>query len=838
MKDKNYKKEKNCQEGKKRYSKDYPFQNDLSINEYSKSDNQESNNTDLQCPNDGIPASKEIFNYLNFWDNKIKDNNKNYCVKQQDKLNEYNDYYEKDIYKTNQLSEKDELNVGNKLLNTNNRDFTSYIVKESLRGSLSLKDILFEDLLIRKEDIEKCKYIPKFEEFQNIPKYEGLTKKYFNHVRNEWFREILHKESFIEYRNEVISKRFFQNNKDLFNLIETNQYPEGILIYYLIKNLELSFPKLEKAIYGINNNNIIRVLQNQGTFKWEGLTSRIKSFILSIKDKSLKQQVIKEFQKYLKTKVYNGFMRNNFPRVENFTIKDYPEGWLILKLCEINLISDTKLGKLIDYHDLPYHLTKLRGFKGDRINSIKIFLSNIVDKEKREKSFRMLSNYIEFIVFSQLNREEVEEIDEFLDINPKKWLTYNLCVIYLTVIRDFGKKIDYSDIKTTVHTQYDFSDIIIKRIRNFIKKTDDLQKREKATKVLSRYLKRAIYNKLKKTNLPNYQEFKSKMHPALWLIVQICSIYLLHPFELEKLINYSELSKRLKVVSYFTNNTIIKFRNFIRQNGKSEKKQMAREAINRFLEVRNEEFQRYTGPRIQNLEKLTNFPELVNHLEYVVNLGTFPEEILEGYHEYPRISQFNQQFRYIKIEKKRFFIKKMISDGLIKKIDRKDFKIQNSITNLIELSKNKYYKPSEIYTSHNSPGHEFVLNKILEENSNSICMEIPIWMWYIDHYLTGHIDLILFLDEIIYVCDYKPEEAPIPETTRLSYSFMRSIPQVASYALVLKNLFIINDIMCITFNKKGAWIYEPETTLTHLNNFIKKNKQYKASDRPWEKYFL
>ena len=59
-----------------------------------------------------------------------------------------------------------------------------------------------------------------------------------------------------------------------------------------------------------------------------------------------------------------------------------------------------------------------------------------------------------------------------------------------------------------------------------------------------------------------------------------------------------------------------------------------------------------------------------------------------------------------------------------------------------------------------------------------------------------------------------------------------------SYALVLKKLFDINNIMCITFNKKGAWIYEPNTTLALLNNFIKKNKQYKASDRPWEKYFL
>lgn len=37
---------------------------------------------------------------------------------------------------------------------------------------------------------------------------------------------------------------------------------------------------------------------------------------------------------------------------------------------------------------------------------------------------------------------------------------------------------------------------------------------------------------------------------------------------------------------------------------------------------------------------------------------TFLEEILEGYHEYPRISRFNQQFRYIPSEKKRFFLKK------------------------------------------------------------------------------------------------------------------------------------------------------------------------------------
>ena len=97
--------------------------------------------------------------------------------------------------------------------------------------------------------------------------------------------------------------------------------------------------------------------------------------------------------------------------------------------------------------------------------------------------------------------------------------------------------------------------------------------------------------------------------------------------------------------------------------------------------------------------------------------------------------------------------------------------------------------------------------------------------------------MVSFFDFHILSWDYKPEETPYI-TSRISYSFIRSIPQVTSYALVLKNLFNINDIMCITFNKSGAWIYEPKTTLTHLNNFIKKKKQYKASDRPWEKYFL
>ena len=217
MKDKNFKKENSCQEGKKRYSKDNVFQNDLSINGYSNFVKQELNNMDLQDLSNEIPTSKDFIDYPNFWDNEIKNNNKNYCVKKHDKLNEHNDYYENNIYKTNQPSENNKSNVYNELLNIDCKEYTENIVKDSFKVSLSLKDKLFEDFLAQKENIKKGKYIPKFINFQNLPKYEGLTKKYFNHVRNEWFREIMHKDNFIEYRNEVMSKRFFQNYKVLLN---------------------------------------------------------------------------------------------------------------------------------------------------------------------------------------------------------------------------------------------------------------------------------------------------------------------------------------------------------------------------------------------------------------------------------------------------------------------------------------------------------------------------------------------------------------------------------------------------------------------------------------------
>jgi len=355
--------------------------------------------------------------------------------------------------------------------------------------------------------------------------------------------------------------------------------------------------------------------------------------------------------------------------------------------------------------------------------------------------------------------------------------------------------------------------------------------------VLSQYLKRSIYNKFKTGDYPEYEDFKTKINPALWLVIQICSIYQIRINQLGKFIDSNELFKRLRDISYFTNQTIIKFRKFITQNGISEHKLRARKAIDRFLQVRDSKFLRYFAPQIANLDKLSIFPKLLTHLKLVNKLGNFPEEILENYHEYPQISSFNKQFRYIEPVYKKNFINKMISDEIIKVIDLKNCEEYRNIYSLIEFSKNKYYSLSQIYSSHKSPGHEYVLPKILIENQNSIGIEIPVWMRHENLFLTGHIDLIQVIDGTIYVADYKPEETPYI-TSRLSYSFMRSLPQVASYGLLLKRVNEIKDLLCITFNKKGAWVYEPENSLKLYNSFIKRFKKYKVHDRPWEKYFL
>ena len=84
------------------------------------------------------------------------------------------------------------------------------------------------------------------------------------------------------------------------------------------------------------------------------------------------------------------------------------------------------------------------------------------------------------------------------------------------------------------------------------------------------------------------------------------------------------------------------------------------------------------------------------------------------------------------------------------------------------------------------------------------------------------------------MCDYKPSNTPLI-TSRISDNFINTIPQVSSYGLVLKKNFNIKKLYCVIFNEKGVWIYEPESILDKVNEFM--TQQGIGDQIIWDFYF-
>ena len=251
----------------------------------------------------------------------------------------------------------------------------------------------------------------------------------------------------------------------------------------------------------------------------------------------------------------------------------------------------------------------------------------------------------------------------------------------------------------------------------------------------------------------------------------------------------------------------------------------------------------YPNPKVARLDINKQFPNLIKHLRKVVKEKGFPDYILENLHKYPRISSFKGKLAWIRpIERKTEFIEQLIRKNRIKFVSLSDCRNANKnhllklVSKLINLSQDKHYNKKDFYPSHGSAGHEYVLPFILEHIPYSSGIEIPVWICK-NTYLKGHIDLILILDEIIIVADYKPDEDPFPQTYRTVNSFLNSIPQVASYGLIIKERFNVKNLLCVTFNKTGSWIYEPEILLEEINDFIIENKIKDIDDRPWKDSF-
>ena len=93
-------------------------------------------------------------------------------------------------------------------------------------------------------------------------------------------------------------------------------------------------------------------------------------------------------------------------------------------------------------------------------------------------------------------------------------------------------------------------------------------------------------------------------------------------------------------------------------------------------------------------------------------------------------------------------------------------------------------------------------------------LEVEKYKFSFSKSITGHIDLLLYDDNgnNLIIADYKPE----------GY-FLRSLPQIAFYALILRRILNIEDlnVKCLSFNKDKAWIYKPEI-LKEINEEMKK----------------
>lgn len=159
--------------------------------------------------------------------------------------------------------------------------------------------------------------------------------------------------------------------------------------------------------------------------------------------------------------------------------------------------------------------------------------------------------------------------------------------------------------------------------------------------------------------------------------------------------------------------------------------------------------------------------------------------------------------------------------SLVSPENSSDYPIQ-SVSKLPQMAKIWF----DIHTqlSDTNPGHEPILKKILELNENALATEVPIWTVTLnalqkrkipsspynclaDRIFTGHIDLLMYdeNDGSLIVADYKPEE-----------QFLRSLPQVAIYGLIMKQVLNHKKVKCVSFSRERAWVYDPEIIRTTI----------------------
>ena len=215
----------------------------------------------------------------------------------------------------------------------------------------------------------------------------------------------------------------------------------------------------------------------------------------------------------------------------------------------------------------------------------------------------------------------------------------------------------------------------------------------------------------------------------------------------------------------------------------------------------------------QKFSQLFGNPSEIKRLSYYfkkIHHGDIPNNLFNTINS-PRVSQF--KIKGIKHAFLSSFSKKLIRQGTISYL--------NSQSQLPSYVQNVYttYRKNGIKRV---PGHEPVLKNILIKDINSLAIEVPIWKEFKERFITGHIDLIQIVNDTIKIADYKPEG-----------KFLISLPQVASYGLLIKSILNLNKIKCVSFNKREAWEFDPDILKTEVRDFL---ELHRMDERPWEEF--
>lgn len=205
------------------------------------------------------------------------------------------------------------------------------------------------------------------------------------------------------------------------------------------------------------------------------------------------------------------------------------------------------------------------------------------------------------------------------------------------------------------------------------------------------------------------------------------------------------------------------------------------------------------------------FKRLASFFKKVCEGSVVPNSIFNS-NDFPRVSQF--KIKGLSRAYVRSLSKQLIRSGKITLLD-KNHKLPKAAQTV--------YNTYKVNNINRKPGHDPVLKNILITDSDSLAIEVPIWKKFNEEFITGHIDLIQVEEGTLKIIDYKPEGR-----------FLHSLPQVATYGLLIKRIFKIEDLKCVSFNKGSAWEYKPEILLNEIKDYLISQR---IDDRKWEELF-